>query len=195
MFVSTNKVGVIMKDMVKTTKRKDALTLSLTALSSGVIWFYTGPIASVAARESFSLGYDFLYGVPHWYNPSYALTYMPLREHAGHYGYQYGGLMLGSLCAPFIYKGIHAATNLGGKILSTLGFLAVKQEEEEPKCAVISDKADRPPIPALQFSMQTKPLSLKEAIRSKENKADQEDEDTHHLTIESVNLGHSSSRL
>jgi hypothetical protein len=131
-----------MRSMVKKPSTQETIKLTLTALASGAIWFYTGPVASVAAREAFKLGYDLLYGVPHWYNPSYALSYMPLREHVAHYAFEYGGLMLGSVCAPIIYKGINAATNMGGKVLTSLGLTSAEENNSDEEM----------PVPALQFS-------------------------------------------
>jgi hypothetical protein len=133
---------MMIKKMLKAPDPKETIKLSLTMLASGTIWFYTGPIASIAARKSFQLGYDLLYGIPHWYNPSYTLTYMPLREHVCHYAYEYGGLMLGSLCAPLIYKGINTASHLGGEIFSCLGRKTSSDSEE-----VLDRRA-----PMLQFS-------------------------------------------
>ncbi len=132
---------MIIKNIFKAPDPKESIKLSLTMLASGVIWFYTGPIASIAARKSFQLGYDLLYGIPRWYNPSYTLTYMPLREHICHYAYEYGGLMLGSLCAPLIYKGIDTASYFGWKIFSCLG-------KASPESKEVLDR----PMPILQFS-------------------------------------------
>lgn len=132
-----------MRKKISIPDKDTSLKLSLTTLASGAIWFYTGPAASVAAREIFTLSYDVLYGIPNWYNPSYGLAYMPIREHVANYAFEYGGLMLGALCAPFIYKGIDAVSNMGDKILTTLG---ITPPEKTLIHAPIQE------IPPLQFS-------------------------------------------
>lgn len=133
--------------MTKKSKREtinahETLKIGLTAIASGAIWFYAGPVASIAAKEAFGIGYDLLYGIPSWYNPSYALTYLPLREHVAHYAFEYGGIMLGSICAPFIYKGVGIASNMGGKVLTHLG--------------IGSDKKEKNLLPLLQYSKKKK---------------------------------------
>ncbi len=117
-----------MRKKIGVPDKTTSVKLSLTALTSGAVWFYTGPFAAVAARESFTFIYDLLYGIPLWYNPSYALTYMPIREHIANYAFEYGGLMLGSLCAPFIYKGVNTISNMGGKMLAKLGIVTPEKK-------------------------------------------------------------------
>lgn len=118
------------KSKIETSNAHQTLKIGLTAIASVAIWFYAGPVASIAAKEAFKMGYDVLYGVPNWYNPSYLGTYIPLREHIGHYAFEYGGLMLGSICAPVIYKGISFTSDLGGKVLTQLG-VGVPEEKRK----------------------------------------------------------------
>lgn len=134
-----------MKKKIQALSATDSLKLSLTALASGAIWFYAGPAASIASRTFFTFAYDFLYGIPHWYNPSYALTYMPIREHVANYAFEYGGLMLSSVCAPLVYKGVDSLSQMGEKLLTNLGLMTPeKTKKQEPI----------PPIPPLRFSKQ-----------------------------------------
>lgn len=143
-----------MKKKIQAVNATDSLKLSLTAMASGAIWFYAGPIASVASRAFFTSAYDFLYGIPNWYNPSYGLAYMPIREHVANYAFEYGGFMLGSLCAPFIYKGVDSMSHLGEKFLTNIGLITV----EQPKIKELIQ-----PIPPLRFSKQNhRILKIKE---------------------------------
>lgn len=130
------------KSKRETINAHETLKIGLTAIASGAIWFYAGPVASIAAKEAFALGYDLLYGIPNWYNPSYAMTYLPLREHVAHYAFEYGGLMLGSVCAPIIYKGVGIASDMGGKVLTHLG--------------IGSNKKEKNLLPLLQYSKKKK---------------------------------------
>lgn len=143
-----------MKKKIQALNTTDSLKLTLTALASGAIWFYAGPVASIASRTFFTFAYDFLYGIPHWYNPSYALTYMPIREHVANYAFEYGGLMLSSVCAPFVYKGVDSISHIGEKVLTNLGLMS----SEKPK-----PKEPIQPIPVLRFSKQNhRILKIKE---------------------------------
>lgn len=140
-----------MKKKIQTMTPTDSIKLSFTAMASGAIWFYAGPVASIASRAFFTFAYDFLYGIPNWYNPSYGLAYMPIREHVAHYAFEYGGLMLGSICAPFVYKGINAASDIGEKLFTSLGLIAPEKQK--------SLKEAIAPIPALRFSKQNHRIS------------------------------------
>ncbi len=143
-----------MKKKIQALSASDSVKLTLTALASGAIWFYAGPAASIASRTFFTFAYDFLYGIPSWYNPSYALTYMPIREHVANYAFEYGGLMLGSVCAPLVYKGVDSISQIGEKLLTNLGLMT----PEKPKI-----KEPIPPIPPLRFSKQNhRILQIKE---------------------------------
>lgn len=136
------------KSKTETINAHETLKIGLTAIATGAIWFYAGPVASIAAKEAFGFGYDLLYGIPKWYNPSYALTYLPLREHVAHYAFEYGGIMLGSICAPFIYKGVSMASNMGGKVLTHLG-IGVSEEKNKtllPLLQYSKKKKQKPPI-------------------------------------------------
>ena len=117
-------------------KKETAIKISIMTLASSAIFFYSGPVASVIARESFCLGYDLLYGIPNWYNPSFSLTYMPLREHAAYYGYAYGGVLLGAVCAPLIYKAITLGINIGAKMSPPLQNTNVLEEFQTPSAPV-----------------------------------------------------------
>ncbi len=131
------------KKKIETSNAHETLKVGLTAAASLAIWFYAGPVASIAAKELFVIGYDTLYGVPNWYNPSYSMTFVPLREHVGHYAFEYGGLMLGSLCAPVIYKGISAASDMGGKVLTRLGIGEAEKERKEVLPLLLGYKKDK----------------------------------------------------
>lgn len=153
-----------MKNPLKSFDTKETIKLSLTALATGTIWFYTGPIASMAARQAFQYSYHMLYGIPHWYNPSYALTYMPLREHVSHYAYEYGGLMLGSLCAPIIYKGINTAGNVGQKMI---GYLSKPEPVLQFSGGVKADQKDLGMLEEAIENEQSKNISPRKPTKSR----------------------------
>lgn len=155
------------KSKTETINAHETLKIGLTAVASGAIWFYAGPVASIAAREVFKVGYDLLYGVPNWYNPAYAMTYMPLREHVAHYAFEYGGIMLGSICAPFIYKGVSMASNMGGKILTHLGIGESEEKKKKllPLLQYSKKKKEKPPLLLLADRPHTTELDIINAAR------------------------------
>lgn len=152
---------------IETINAHETLKIGLTALASGAIWFYAGPVASIAAREMFRIGYDVLYGVPSWYNPAFAITYMPLREHAAHYAFEYGGIMLGSISAPFIYKGVSIASDMGGKVLTRLG-IGVPEEKKKtllPLLQYSKKKKQKTPLLLLADKPHTTEQDLMNALK------------------------------
>ncbi|MBS0286079.1 MAG: hypothetical protein JSR17_02210 [Proteobacteria bacterium] len=88
--------------------------LALSALAGAAVLYYSGPLASVAAREAFTQAYTWRYGVPS--GLSYWTTFMPLREHVGNYAYQYGPTIAGSVALPATYKTVDGLTWVGKKI-------------------------------------------------------------------------------
>lgn len=108
--------------------------LALTALASAAILYYSGPFASVAAREAFTQAYAWRYGMPS--GLSYWTTFMPLREHVGAVAYNYGPKVASTVAIPATYKTVDGLNWLGKKIAS-LGQIfkdkppvaAIKEEE------------------------------------------------------------------
>ena len=156
------------KSKIETINAHETLKIGLTAVASGAIWFYAGPVASIAAREAFRIGYDLLYGVPNWYNPAFAMTYMPLREHVAHYAFEYGGIMLGSICAPFIYKGVSIASDVGGKGLTYLGIGVPEEKKKEllPLLQYSKKKKEKPPLLLLANMPHTTEEDIMTALKA-----------------------------
>ncbi len=90
--------------------------LALSAITAGACLYLGGPTASTSARFIYDNVYAIKYGLPAFYEPSYWLSYMPMREHVAHVAYQYGPQLAGAVVAPLTYKATDGLGWLSNKL-------------------------------------------------------------------------------
>ena len=78
----------------------------ITITGATCIAYFTGPYTAMVAREAFSLGYGYLYGIPSFFTLENLTVYSPMREHVGHIAYNYGAGTLALISMPFLYKSL-----------------------------------------------------------------------------------------
>ncbi len=78
----------------------------ITITGATCIAYFTGPFTAMIAREAFTLGYGYLYGIPSFLTIENLTVYSPMREHVGHVAYNYGAGTLALVSMPFLYKSL-----------------------------------------------------------------------------------------
>ncbi len=125
---------------VKDKKLEQLFNVAVMAAGSWLIWYYSGPIAAEAGRNTYEFIYDKLWGTPNWFSWRMferAFYYIPNRSHIGNLLYNYAEYAGPLIAAPFLYKLPDVIRDRFKKRVKNMDHLANK--DEDIQVAALSD--------------------------------------------------------